>query len=223
MTLKSQKETKKMIYLQDRDVIDGLANDEAHVMQQSASSIYEKHLVKSMLPQNKNALWCARSVYLDSLEKAFEGVFSNLAAGIDWKAKESNARPLVDHFHNCILYCAGPTGEEKEWEYITSQLDSIADKLAAAAEDDPDISGELKKDSAYVREIIGEIEKSPTYIRYSTITGVILSNWEWLGNYTRTFRLLSAIASIAKGVQSDAEKRFEFVQILKEVSQEWKH
>ena len=222
MVLKSQKETKKMIYLQDRDVIDGLANDEAHVMQQSASSIYEKHLVNSMLPKNKNALWSARSVYLESLEKAFEGVFSNLAAGIDWKAKESNARPLVEHFHNCILYCAGPTGEEKEWEYILSQLDSIADKLTGAAEDNPDIARELDKDAGFVREVMGEIEKSPTYIRYSTITGIILSNWECLGNYTRTFRLLSAIASIAKWVQTDAEKRFEFVQILKEISQEWK-
>ena len=222
--MKKSVDTKKMVYLQERTLIDGIANDEAAIYKRPTSGIIELHLLNSMLPQNRNAAAFIRLLYSDSemdIERTFNAVFGYLAAGINWEARETNARPLVMLYHEASINSAVPTGKEKEWPYIASQLDSIAEKLERAAATNKDHERDLRKDAEYVRDIISEIEKHPEYIRFASITSLILSNWEWLNNFTRTYRLLSVLATMQNGIRNDAETRYNLVRILKEISMEW--
>ena len=213
-----------MVYLQERALIDSIASDEAAVTKRSVSGIIEQHLLNSMLPQNRNAAAFVRMSHTDGImdiEYIFSAVFEYLAAGINWEAKETNARSLVMLYHELSVNSAILTGEEKEWKYVVNQLDSIAKKLEQAGKATPDCENELKINAEYVRDIISEIEKNPTYIRFTSITGLILSNWEWLNNFTFTYRLLSFVSTMQKGIRNDAETRYNLIRILKEITAEW--
>lgn len=219
------KDTKKMIYLQEKPFIDAVTNDESEVEKRPASGVIERHLLESILPANRQAAAIVRSIYYDGipdLHRAFCGTFEYLAAGINWQAAEPNARPLVQLYHDCLIHSAPPTGTELGWEYMAQQLDSIATKLETAANQNPDHRQDQREDGAFIREIIGQIAAGQAAnVRFISVTRVLLSHWELLGNFTRTFRFLAEVSKTIKGITDTAQTRVEFIRIIKEVSREW--
>ena len=216
-----KKDTKKMIYLQERDLIDRIAIDEAFIAKRPVSGILEQHILQSMLPKNNYASSFIRILYGDNncdLPRAFSAVFSYLSAGIDWKAVESNAKPLVSLYFSLSLYSKSPTGKEVEWHHAISQLESIIEKIKSNDSQNDTTS----RDIDYLEEIFSTVVNKTSYIRFTTLINILLENWECLSNYTRTYRFLTDIADMQKGIRNDEEARFNFVQILKEISVDWK-
>lgn len=213
--MNKQADTKKQIYLQERTLINGIAKDASKVSGRSASGIMEEHLLTSMLPHDSTAAGFVRGLYSGAsagLPDTFAAVFDFLAptAGMD-----ADARPLVGLYHTLSLGIAESPGTDPEWTFAVSLMTALAETLELAADGAPVHREELLREAAEMRYFINEIGKSHP-VRFAPVICLLLSSWTYLGNCRYTFRLLSAISRIQKGIRDDAETRYEFVKIMRE-------
>ena len=105
-----------------------------------------------------------------------------------------------------------------------SQLDSIKkllEGICSELEDDDLKKSNLESEVNLISEWIDSNKKVSNVVRISTIYNLIVNNWDILNDYTRTYRLLSALESIKKDITDTANIRLELINILKNVSDEW--
>jgi len=219
------KKNQKVLYFQQKELIESMLSDEAVAERRNnMSNILESHILNSMLPKNGNAAAFVRALYSSNtndfeLGKTFADVFSYLSGGFDRKAVADNGRPLVEHFHQLSLQAESATGKENDWNYLLSQFDSVITKLEKVGMK----SGEVTElDIQYQRELFAKLERNPSGERFTVLTSIILEYWPVLRNFDRTYRLLMSMANMQKGIRNDAEARYTLVQLLKEITDEWK-
>jgi hypothetical protein len=217
---KPQADTKKTLYLQERTLIDGLVSDEADATRRFESAVYEGHLLKSLMPQNSQAAFFVRTLRATGLQAAFRDAFDYLAAGIGWKASQSNTRPLVEHFRSTCTHALAPSGSEPQFPYCIARFEAIIGLLESRL-DSADPLSELRENVQFAKELLHELEAEPEFSRFVNFTSLILSNWDLLGTHTYTFRFLTAVASVQEGIRDTPESRYQFVQILREISPAW--
>lgn len=224
MSLNSLK--KMIIFSNDRTrkIIEGMIADEATIEKRSASALIEKHLMDELLPQNQNAAMWIQLLYDGSWEigDVLQACFAYLSAGIDWKAKHDNAFELVKFAqHWDLMANVNPDSEAQEMYHFLSQLDSVATKLMIIATESVDGEYEAKKEAEWARELYKITFEEPDKIRFGDIYQLVLNNWEFLKNWSITYRLLADMSIMQKNWINTEETRYELTKILKCVSSEW--
>lgn len=218
---------KKLISFSKLPLIDKFVKDEAEIENRSESAIIEAHLLESFLPKEKNArFWAEHYLYSEDggIGRTLEAIFSVNSAGVNWRAKYDNLRPLVEFAKTQECFCNTiPTGDERELHHCCSQLDSVAIKLEHLADEAADRTKKYtyQKEAKWARELWTELREEPQYSRYVNIYQLLLNNWEDLKGWSITYRLLADLAVLEKGWRDTAETRTELLQIMKDVSAEW--
>lgn len=215
---------KKMIIFSSqniKDVIENYTCDEAKLEKRSISSIIENHILNDILPTNRSARAFVESMYGEyqwSVEKCLEAIFSYLSAGIDGKAKHDNCMPIVEYARHIAVsknYRIEP--KKKEIHHFRSSFESVIEKLEYD-----------NKNVKWAKDFYKECEDEYYANQATHIFNIILENWESLGNFTYSYRMLADIMAMqdaeAKKYHTpscDEEDRLELAKILKEVSKDW--
>ncbi len=218
---------KKLIVLTEKELIEKALDDIEEVTSLNSSTIIEDFIMKSIFPKNNAAKSWVTYMYKYNWKtnQVLEAVFEYLSAGINWKARYTNAFPLINFSHQLSYYSQITLDDaEIEYEYIVSQLDSIKkllEGICSELEDDDLKKSNLESEVNLISEWIDSNKKVSNVVRISTIYNLIVNNWDILNDYTRTYRLLSALESIKKDITDTANIRLELINILKNVSDEW--
>lgn len=212
MAYKSEQRKKIFIWSTDdrKSVLGSLLKCYSSASGQSESSIIEGALIDALLPAHRDAQNIVRSLFLsDSLAHAYEAAFHYLEAGIDFKARQTNALPLVHAFFESIAYRSPrvcfPT-DTGDYLYVMKHIRTIAELLRAES---PAISGTL------LDAIDGQCD-------YISIVTTLLSSWHHVGELSITYRILAALVRACPIVVEDEDiRRQRFVQVLREISTNW--
>ena len=197
----------------NRAILEGNIKDRATLERSNDSAIIEKALFSALFPQESNAAYFASSIYDGTpLALAYANAFGYLAAGLGWDAAYPNGKPLVEAFAKVILKeWPTLTGAEQEIHHLYQQLTSIVEMIPTD-----------RSDKKLCATIIDELHSFPDNVYLTEILGVILRNWDMLGNHTRTYRALTDVARLAAPrFQDTALHRVQFIDALKVVSQGW--
>ncbi|UYZ39014.1 hypothetical protein OD350_29440 (plasmid) [Clostridium beijerinckii] len=222
-----QKTDKKLISFTKLPLIDRLVKDEAEKENRSESAIIEIHLLKSFLPEEKNArFWTENFLYSENggIGRTLEAIFATNAAGVNWGSKYDNLLPLVEFAKTQESLCnTVPTGEEIELHHCCSQLDSIVTKLEHLTDEETDTAEKYayQKEAKWAKDLLTQLREEPQYSRYVNIYQLLINNWEDLKGWSITYRLLADLVVLEKGWRNTAETRTELLNILKIVSAEW--
>jgi len=80
-----------------------------------------------------------------------------------------------------------------------------------------------RKNAEYGRELLRFINNQPECIVLSDYVEFILSHWDCLLNYTRTYRALADIATIMGTQTPDTpESRCKYAEILRTIATDWR-
>lgn len=214
-----------------KKLLEAIAADQAAVENRSVSATLEKHLIDSMLPNEKNARWFVEcSLYGprdgNRIGNTLQQIFAFNAAGTRgaWSSRFGNLLPIVEfaRAESCLCNTI-PTGEERELHHFRSQLDSICQCLEGLAAEAEENSRKYyyHKEAKFARDLLKEATDEPQYMRYSNIYQLLIENWEDFKDWSIPFRLLSDMASMEKGWRDTEETRVRLLTLLKEVSAAW--
>ena len=218
---------KKMIIFSsenNRKIIENMILDESTVENRTASSLIENYLLNSLLPKNEDARYWICELYKENyrIGDVFRACFDYLSGGINWEAKHTNALPIVKYAYQLNISRYNVEFSENEKHYFHSLFDSILNQLKYYAEKESGLlKEEILKEENYGRELYDLMERCPELINYSKIYTFIMNNWNFLNNFTKTYRLLSILAQADKCWQDNSNTRIHLVKILKSVSDEW--
>lgn len=217
---------KKMIIFsseRNRTIIERMISVEANVENRSASALIEKHIMHDLLPQNPSASTWVQFLYDGTwgIGDVLSACFGYLACGgSGWTAKHDNAFEIVRFAHHweCMSNSL-PDVDAQEMPYFMSQFDSLVTKLQKIAKETKD--SEAENEAHWAEELYKIAKEEPEYMRYGNIYQLIMNNWEYLKNWSITYRLLMSMASMEKHWHDYDMVRYELVRLLKEVSAEW--
>ena len=207
---------KKMIIfssLEKRRVIEKAVKVRASLTGQTESAIIENALYSTFLPKNYEAAGIAEILYgNDSLASAYDVLFQDLSAGVNWNAKYPNGEALVVEFNRVLwLNSYRFNGTEEELPHLRSQFDSIVN-----------IIKHEKGECQTAEKILSQLVNTPQALELIDLMEIILTNWDVLKNCSRTYRALSDMSCIAKNTLKDTpENRARFVEILSRTSESW--
>lgn len=138
--------------------------------------------------------------------------------------KHDNLLPIVKFaFSEESLCNTVPTGKEEHFPYFCSQFDSICSKLESLTDESADLNKQYyyQKEAKFARELLKEATDKPQYMRYCNFYNIIIDNWDDLKDWSITFRMLFALATMESGWRNTPESRMELLSLLKQVSDEW--
>ena len=97
---------KKLIVLTEKELIEKALDDIEEVTSLNSSTIIEDFIMKSIFPKNNAAKSWVTYMYKYNWKtnQVLEAVFEYLSAGINWKARYTNAFPLINFSHQLSYY-----------------------------------------------------------------------------------------------------------------------
>lgn len=217
---------KKMLVFSNaetRDLIKNIISDEVSVEKRNESVLLESHILNDMLPANKSASAWIQFLYTGEwdISRVLNACFGYLAAGINWHAKYSNGKPLIQYAaHWELVANSKPDINAIERYHFLSQLESLVNKIESLVETATD-TYRAANDVDWIREIYKTAKDEPGYLTFAPLYQFLLENWDELCDWTITYRLLSDMAAMQKNWPDTHESRYQLLNILKEVSKEW--
>lgn len=213
-----------------KDLIEGYFADESELEGKSATVLIEEHLLESIMPRNRKYWTLAENLIVNktgvAMGRTMDSLFSILAAGISNKASHDNGFNLVKFaYDNKLTTVVGhnPLLDQqdiRDVKYYYQELKYFSDYLNELANEKKEYDIELDaRDIAHIYSI----EQDENFVFNDSLNRVymaILSNWDELGNWTYTYRLLCAISRL-QNWYSTAETRLELVKVIDEVTYEW--
>lgn len=216
-----------------KNLCESFLADEAEVYNRSLSAMREEHILRDILPQDKKASYWFQQLYNGNatVGDVMENVFGYLAAGIGWKASQTEGtRQLVEYAYSELQKMTGGIEKyERESAYFFSCLDSLKSKLEYESDSIEDMTTKyhIRETVRQLSSFIDEMKDNPDEFFYakdftSYVYMTILNFWDLLGNYTYTFRMLSCIASIQKW-NNTAIGRIKLREVLIDATADWKY
>ena len=217
---------KMIIFSSDRikTIVEKMVSDEATIEKRSASAIIEKHILNDLLPKNPNAAMWLQFLYDGSwgIGDVLGACFGDLSAGVDWQAKYDNALDIVKFANHWVCMTGSrPDPEAYKNPHFLSQFDSVVTKLETIAEEATSGQYEAQKKAEFAKDLYNIAKDKPEDMVYSSIYLLLLDNWEYLKNWSITYRLLADIVAMNKDWRNTEETRYELTQLLITVSAEW--
>ncbi len=192
-----------------RMICDGVLNDHAEVEKTSVSMVIENLIMWHLLPKNPKAMQETALLYYPadvrkSISEVLSRIFDYYAAGTNWNAAYDNGFALIQFTSDLIANT--PNYYVTADAYLDSKLDSIAIKLESHAE------------SEMIKTLIGHDLNRDDVINLITL---IIDNWQVLGNWTITYRMLCVLMKQSKPRNDTARERVDLIKIIDKISQEW--
>lgn len=220
------KEKKVLFNFIKANLIDRLLKDKAEVERRNKSSIAEQIILDSLLPANKDARdIVVNYLYSDDnpIGNTLSAIFSYNAAGTDWKSKNDNLLPLVQFAQRQLVFSSIPlNGDEPDIYHCVSQIDTIITILNKLAEEKKELASSILHDSEFASTLLKDLKERPEQVNLSNFYLILINNWEYLKDSTFTYRLLRDLTILEKGWRDYSDVRVELLQILKDISTEWK-
>lgn len=243
----SRRPEQKQIYYSSHDIkefVDNYTADESVVTNSSGSYLIESHILNDILPKNQEAAQKIFDLYGapdgQNMERVMENIYSIYAAGIMNKSAYDNGRDLVSYQYQDIVL--RPYNDiirtddindpeyvhEREYYYLSLKrfkdtLKEYLDMHPELNEKDPIACTKLEQD-IYELEHIIELDGEKDKVIYSDslnyVFMTVLKNWEYVKEYTYTYRLMVAICRIHTW-QTTADTRLKLVDIIKRLSAAW--
>ncbi len=210
------KKNRKLFSFANFEMFEKLVKDQAAVKESTESAVVEALVFDSLFPQNLAARVHVKG-YLYSKDgnvKSFLAkIFAYNAEGINRCSRYDNFYELVIFAENQASFCDVPlSGNESELYHLRLQLDSIADYLSHVNE----------SDSQWARDLLNELKEVPQNVKLVNIYQLLLHNWDRLKGSTRTYRLLADLVSLQNEWIDTAQTRTELLDIVNDISKEWK-
>lgn len=215
---------RKIITLKNFEIVDGYIKDRAVRDDSNDSAVIESILLNQILPPSAIASYYISMIYRDGLKQTVMTLMQDLSAGIQWKAAHDNALPLVRMVMEMVQKSYIAVDEDFAYlmeEHLPSNCRAIVEKLNHESEKNElnfNIKQLLKDDEMLLSMTDG---KSVDFVPYNYFR-LVVSWWDWLGDYTFTFRLLyDVVALTEKGIWDTAEYRLRARDIIGEVCSKW--
>lgn len=224
------KKIQKMFYFSSessKKIIETRIEDMANKTQRSSSYIIETILNDALLPQNEEARYIITNyLYPDDeqggVQKTLDVLFSENSAGINWKSRYSNFKPLVEY---SICYCEETVtikGNEGLIPYLISQLKSIIEHIEncknACIEPYDRKMYSLQLELAEL--LLKDAEENPKKIVFRNHFQLVNDCWDMLYDWSITYRYLGCLARMC-GFQDNSNTRNKLYDIISEISEEW--
>lgn len=224
------KKNQKMFYFSSEYVkkfVETRIDDIASESQRSSSYIIENLLLNGLLPKNEEARYLIRqNLYPDGenggIKKTLDALFSANAAGMDWKSKHNNFKPLVEY---CLLYCDSTSHYKKGpyLDYFINQLRNITDRIENCVSACIEVY-DKKMYSSYLefaKLLIQKAEKSPEEIVYRECFDLVNTCWDMLYDWSITFRFLACVTRMCDFIEENYNARNTLYNIISDISEEW--
>lgn len=198
-----------------RKTLEGIVKDYSDLSGKSESATIEQALENALMPTDENSRYWISSLYNGgTLSDTYAKIFSGYAAGLNWQARWSNGRPLVEEFSR-LLAMTFPffSGDEHELHHLRSQVGTVYGLLP-----DENCSHSARECWLWY---IKQLREDPQQVSLYDYTNLILRSWDWVGNHTATYRALVDLAKIsASSLRDDSYTRSQLIYALKQVSAE---
>lgn len=216
---------KKLITFKRMELVNGYFQDKASLADTSYSSVIEDVLMSKILTGNKATDHYIESIYKFGLKETYIALMQNLSAGINFKASQTNSFALVQLAMNILSRpfssSIDPAYKHLYDEHFPSNCKQVALKLEHETS---------KKELSFDEE--RQLEDNLALLKFSTKDGVafvpynwfelVLTNWEILGNYSFTFRMLfDCIALSDPDLWEKPEHRMNAIDCIKDVTASW--
>lgn len=186
--------------------------------------LLENRITVGLHPIHRGAKILTFKLYDSSTKiiEIFEYLFETYAAGIDFKAKYDNGFPFFKQFFEVVntdVIIEKIPKIKNEIHYMKNQFDSIYGLIEYyASQNKNDFPNTLtKSDLFYVKKLYDEFE----LCRLGEILQVLEDYWYIVGNHTRTYRLLTALARQITDFNDTLTNRNNLRKAIIEASSEW--
>lgn len=224
------KKIQKMFYYSSDHVkafIENRLNDLSIKTKHSTSYLIETILLDGLLPQNDEARSIIQNnLYPDStqggVKKTLDSVFSINAAGVGWKSKHDNLKPLVEY---CIYYCIDTPISNKNHgylQYFLSQLRSIVDRIENCTNSCIEVLDRKMYSSQLelAKVLLKTAEEHPDEIIQKNHFQLVYDCWDMLDNWSITYRYLSCLVALCD-FQENSNARNRLYDIVSDISEAW--
>lgn len=212
---------------QEKEFVEGALNILAARGKKSPSAALEDLIADTLLPDQPTARFICKDLYASRLNTigALERVFSVYAEGINFAAKYRNGHDLVEYLRDELVDLTYPSdkGSYGDRAFFCNNFKQVCEKIKKAYETDhEDDLSVYESPVKFARYLLDLAIKEPESFRPVNLTEIILSHWDTLGDFTYTFRSLSALCRLLIDQKTDcAEDRVKLVELLSRISKEW--
>ena len=201
--------------------------DRCELHRTSMSLEIEQILIEALIPRDGGfAERPVMRIYygMGTVQGELAGIFQANAAGIDWKARYDDERPLVELASSQSVGLTldlgkGRGGGMMPVYHARSCWDSVCDHLEHDIDSlDLDEARAARVDAEVARDLLVQLNDDSARPEAKGFFDLVLRNWWSLGNYTYTFRALMDIVDMASGWPETAESREDFKAAVAAVS-----
>lgn len=165
----------------------------------------EELLEDMLIPSNDMKDIIKRNLYEDEgVRNTISSIFQWNCGGLNWKAKNNNFLTLVQ-------FCANKQKDsicltDEDAGYLRSTFVLLLEHLP-------------EREAIKLNNRIKSLKKSD--FNPSDFYSIFIEHWKDLKDWSVTYRTLYALTSIAGSFQEDAETKFQLLEILLRISDEW--
>lgn len=220
---------KTIVYSSEKEkkFIEGALNILSIQKKQTASAVLEDLINKALLPENINANVICKELYANEIKnmQALEKVFDIYAGGINNEARYSNGYDLVNYLHNELQFMVYPKGKDYEGlrQYFCSNFFQIYKIIKASCSSDNEENLLVYESPVkYAKYHLDEASDKEGCFIPINLTDIIKKHWDILGNFTYTYRTLSALCRLIAPQSTDSpEDRISLITLISHLSEEW--
>lgn len=224
MLLNSLKKILLFSSVENKKLIETMADDESTCTKVKSSAILESKLMDSFLTENDQIRFWILNLYQGgSSGDILSSVFEYNSSGIKWKSQGLPLLPFIEYAINEQKYIGKYEVDKEPMEHLLYSLNSIRGLLKKLKSDNLDIesslkfSGALETLSYFIDVLNGKYgdEKIP----FGLIYHFFKDYWDDLKDSTHTFRALRDLAAMQKGWRDSETSRYILTKCLHDLEE----
>lgn len=216
---------RKMVVFKQVELLNGYYQDKAVLSDTNFSAAIEDVLLKNILTGNAATDYYIGYVYKSGLKACYMALMQNLSAGINFRASEKNAYPLIKLAANILARPYSSSIDQTYSHYYDGHFPSNCIQVARLLEhvaENKELSFEEEMELKDNIVLLNNTTKNGVeFIPYNYFS-LVLRNWEILGDNTFTFRMLFDVVALSDtDMWEKPDNRIKAVDIIKEVTAKW--
>mgnify|MGYP000670032642 CR=1 FL=1 len=223
--------TAKKIYVENVELFDEMIKLECDATRKTLSFVIEENVINSVL-KTKQSRHYAQIMVSEGLDKALASIYEFVSEHIAGNPSYGNIKEMVVFSKNLYGgYQSENVGEIRQLSilnYINSlytRVDSwVKGNMPNEGSDIRDIQkyNDYKSLAEWIKNIAGLYEGNFNLFNPVDIfSNIVLRGWELFHDWETTYSLLAEIQSLKEETVYPSEIKWEFIQILNEITEEW--
>ena len=211
-----------------QNAIEAALSDRCELHRTSMSYEIEQILIDALIPRDGGfAERPMMRIYhgMATVQDELAGAFCDNAAGIDWKARHDDERPLVElASQQSIGLTLDLTKKHTDGSmpvyHARSCWESVCDRLKRDVEESADEDARAAgMDVRIAYALLDQLNDDAAHPEAKAFFDLVLRNWWSLGSYTYTFRALKDVVDMVAGWPETARNREDFKTVVTVVSE----